>query len=113
MMVFVLMLAMLGRVMMVMFMVMMLMSVLVVTLMRVTMAMVVVIVVMLEVHIKLHARDALTLLSSDMQVVIIQLELRQFPLEFPGIHTQIDQGANEHVAADAAEDVEIESFHSF
>ena len=34
-------------------------------------------------------------------------------LQFMGIHTQVEHGADEHVAADTAEDVEIKNIHSY
>ena len=46
-----------------------------------------------------------------MQVIIIQLELAEFAPQFVRIHAEVNQRADEHVAADAAENVEVKGFH--
>ena len=68
-------------------------------------------VVVREVDIELDAADLRFLAASGMKVVAVELELLQFRFECGGIHAEIQQRADEHVAADAAEDVEIKSFH--
>jgi hypothetical protein len=64
-----------------------------------------------KMHVKLHAFDGGLVLARDVEVIAVELEFTEFVLEFVRVHAQINQRANEHVAADAAEDVEIEGFH--
>jgi len=70
--------------------------------------------IMLFVHdmnIELHARDARFLAARNVQVVTVKREFGQFAFQAPSIETQINQRSKEHVAADAAENVEVEGFH--
>src|SRR5262245_47689798 len=67
----------------------------------------IVIVIMRQVHIKFYALDAGLLLPREMQVVAIQLELLEFVFEFVRVHAQINQRADKHVTAYAAENVEV------
>ena len=46
-----------------------------------------------------------------MQVIAVKLELSQFAFQAASIDTQVEQSAEEHVAAYATEDVEIEGLH--
>ena len=46
-----------------------------------------------------------------MQVIAFQFQFLQFAFELAGIGTEVDQRTNEHVTADAAENVEIKCFH--
>ena len=46
-----------------------------------------------------------------MEVVFVQAKLREFALELFEVHAEVEQRADEHVAADAAEDVEVEGLH--
>ena len=64
-----------------------------------------------EVNIKLNAADRRFLLAGNMQVIAVELELGQLAFKFSGIHAQVEQGGDKHVAGDAAEEVEIEGFH--
>jgi hypothetical protein len=64
-----------------------------------------------KVYVKLHPGDALPLLSANVQVVTVQLEFTQFAFEFACVHAQVYQRAIEHVTADAAKDIEIQSSH--
>ena len=66
---------------------------------------------MRQMHVELHAFDRGLVLAGDMQMVAIQFEFAQRARELVGIHAEIKERADEHVAADAAEEVEIESFH--
>jgi hypothetical protein len=68
-------------------------------------------VVMREVDIKLHADDGGFLSPRDVQVIAAELELFQFALQFGGVHAEVEQGGDEHVAGDAAENVEVKGFH--
>ena len=46
-----------------------------------------------------------------MEMVTIQTQLLQFMIELMKIHAQINQCAEKHVTANAAENIEIEGFH--
>ena len=79
----------------------------------VTVMVVVVIVVVREVDIELHAGDAGFLLARNVEVIAVELEFLQLAFQLARVHAEVEQRADEHVAADAAEDVEVKSFHSF
>src|SRR5678809_6084 len=61
--------------------------------------------------IKLDALDAALVASCELEVVTLQVELFQFVFELPRVDAQIHERANEHVAADAAKEIQIKSFH--
>ena len=63
--------------------------------------------IMSEVDIELHPFDGGLVRPADMKMIVLEAELSQFPLQPVGIHANINQRADEHIAADAAEDVEI------
>ena len=44
-------------------------------------------------------------------IVVVQTEFFQFAFQRLEVHAEIEQGAEEHIAADAAEQVEVEGFH--
>ena len=69
------------------------------------------VVVVREMHIELDARDALAFILAEVQMEAVELELLQLAGEFVGVHAEVKQRADEHVTADAAEDVKIKSFH--
>jgi len=68
-------------------------------------------ILMVPVDIELHAADARLLASRDMDVPAVKIEFFQFVFERLSVKTQIDHRAEKHVAANAAEDVEIKRFH--
>jgi hypothetical protein len=73
---------------------------------------VVVIVTMRTVHIEFHAFDVGFGGAADVQMpVLIERQFTQLGFQFPRVHAEVDHGAEKHVAADAAEDVEVESGH--
>ena len=63
-----------------------------------------------QVHVKLHPGDGPFMTPRKMQVVLVERQLPQFSLKGRGFDPQIHQCANEHVAADTAENVEEQSF---
>ena len=63
-------------------------------------------------HVKLHAFDVRLLSTRGMDLPATELEFLKFALECPDIGAEINQRAQEHVAADPAEDVEIECVHA-
>jgi hypothetical protein len=73
---------------------------------------VIVFVFMFQVHIEFRSRDASPLLPRRVQVVII-LKAQFFQLTFQGIeiHPQIQESAEEHIAADTAKEIQVECFH--
>jgi propanediol utilization protein len=68
-------------------------------------------VIVFEMHVEFRPRDARSLPARHVEVVAIQTELRQLAFELFEVKAQIQHRANEHVTADAAEDIEIKSFH--
>ncbi len=73
--------------------------------------MMIMVVVMREVDIELDPRDALPFILADVQMKAIELKFLQLVRQFVRVHTEIKHRADEHIAADAAEDIEIKSFH--
>ena len=64
-----------------------------------------------QMDIKLHAGDAGFLLARDVEVVAVEFQLLQLALQLAAIRAEVNQRADEHVAADAAENIEIKRFH--
>src|SRR5207302_11190077 len=61
----------------------------------------------LQMNGEFNAFDARFCGATCMKVVTIQTELGQFSLEFSRRNPEVQKGAYEHVAADAAKDIEI------
>jgi hypothetical protein len=68
-------------------------------------------VVMLEMNIEFNAGDRRAGRACDVQMIFVQPELTQFAFEPRKINSQVQQGADQHVAADSAEDIQINCFH--
>jgi hypothetical protein len=64
-----------------------------------------------QMDIKLHAADAGFLLARDVKMITVEFQLLQLVLKPARIHAEVNQRADEHVAADAAENIEIKRFH--
>src|SRR5437762_10659396 len=64
-----------------------------------------------EAHFELHSVDARFPCARRNGLPALELEFPEFALDGPYVDAEINQRAEEHVAADAAEDVEIESVH--
>ena len=62
---------------------------------------------MREMHVEFDSFDGRFVSARYVQMVTAEFQLFQFVLQFMRIHAQIEQRAYEHVAADAAEDIEI------
>jgi hypothetical protein len=80
----------------------------------IVMAVVVIVIVVMrlrQVHVELDTLDAVLLPAFNVQMIAGELEFLQFAFERFGLDTEIEQRAEEHVAADAAEEVEIKRFH--
>ena len=83
-------------------------------LMIVAMVMVVVFVMMVSIrqmNIELHTSDALPFLTPHVQMIAIELQLPQLAFQFMRIHAQVDECRNEHIAGDAAKDIQVKRFH--
>ena len=68
-------------------------------------------VVVREVDVELDAGDRGFLLARNVEVIAVQLEFFQLPFEFGGVHPQVKECGDEHIAGDAAENVEVKGFH--
>lgn len=66
----------------------------------------------LEVDLESHAGDAGLVAARDVEVKAFQAQVLEFRLQLAGVGAQIKQRPDEHVAADAAEEVKIEGLHS-
>ena len=72
---------------------------------------VVMIMVGFQVHIKFDSGYAPLAAASRVQVIALHAQLSQFQFQLPGIDPKIDHGADEHIAADAAEKVQVKRLH--
>ena len=63
------------------------------------------------VNTKFHPLHLLPLLAVEVHVKITEIELRELPLQGGRFHTEINKGADGHVAGDAGKAVEEEDFH--
>ncbi len=68
-------------------------------------------VLMGKMDIELYPFDAGLAPARYMQVIAFESQFSQLPLQCVSIHAQINQRADEHVATDAAEDVQVQCFH--
>src|SRR6266568_6799893 len=66
-----------------------------------------------KVNIELDALDAGLVPARDMQVIALQPQLFQLLFQPIGCDTQVEQRPDKHIAADAAEDVQIQCFHGW
>ena len=60
-----------------------------------------------EVHVELNSFQARFMPARDVQVTAFQPQLLQLLLQLAGLDAQVNQRGDEHVAADAAEQVEV------
>ena len=70
-----------------------------------------VVMVVTEMNIKFNSTDLRLLCASDVQVISFEVQFFQLSLQAVGVNAEVDERADEHIAADAAEDVEIQGFH--
>jgi hypothetical protein len=94
------------------FVVMMRVPMVVVVMVMMIVRMIVTVAMIIRVHIKLHAINAGLLRAFRVGVIALDLERLKLALEFLEIRAQIQQGAHEHIAANAAENVEVKRVHS-
>src|SRR2546423_11865090 len=71
----------------------------------------VVMVILVQVNVEFSPGNRGFLIASDVEVISVEAKLLQFTLELAGIDPEIDHRANKHVAADAAENIQIKGFH--
>ena len=64
-----------------------------------------------QMDIKLDALNIGLGFAGDMQLVTVEIELGQLGLERLFVDTKVDHRAEEHVAADAAENIEVKCLH--
>ena len=72
----------------------------------------IVVMIFLEVDIELGTRDMCALLFRNVQVITVQAKFLQLVFEAVKVHAQVQQRAEKHVAADAAENVEVKRLHA-
>jgi len=66
---------------------------------------------MRKMNVEFYSANGGFLASRKVQMVTTQRQLSQLPLQLAAIDAQIDQRAEKHVAADSAEDVQVECAH--
>ena len=59
-------------------------------------------------NIEFHSGDAPFGASLNMKMVALQRQFFQLVLQLVGIDSQVDQGPDEHVAADAAKNIQVQ-----
>ena len=68
-------------------------------------------VLMREVNVELNSFDGGFMGARNVQMVTMKLQLFQFMLQIVRIDSKIQQCSNKHVAADPAEDIQIQCLH--
>src|SRR5436190_24143915 len=68
--------------------------------------------IILQVNVEFRSLDICLLAFGGVNVEFLQTQFVQRLLQLPEIHSQVEHGADEHVAADPAEHVQIKRFHS-
>ena len=61
-----------------------------------------------EVDVELDTGDEGFLAPSAVQMIVRDRQFTEFGLELIEVHAEVDQGTDEHVAADPAEEIEVE-----
>ena len=64
-----------------------------------------------KVNVELHSFNAGFVAAGHVQMIAFERQLFQFARQLIGIHAEIDQCADEHIAADAAENIQIQGLH--
>ena len=67
--------------------------------------------VMAEMDIKFDSADLRLLGAGGVQMPAFEAQFFQLGLQPFGFNAEVDESADKHVAADAAEDIEIQGFH--
>jgi hypothetical protein len=71
----------------------------------------VVVMIGLQVDIELRPADAGSQSARHVEMIVGQTQLLKLLLQTVEIHSEVKQGPDEHVPADAAEDIEVERVH--
>ena len=61
--------------------------------------------------VEFRSFDAGALLARDVKVILIEPQFLQFVFELMEIDAQIEQHADEHIAADPAKNIQIDRLH--
>ena len=69
-------------------------------------------VIILHMNVKFDAGDSRFLVTGNVKVISVQAQFLQFMIELMRVNSEVQERSDEHIAADAAENIEIESFHS-
>src|SRR3954465_14799158 len=67
--------------------------------------------ILFQMDVEFHPFDCRFRSPRNVKVVIVELEFFQFVLELLEINTEVEHGADEHVATYSTEDIQIESLH--
>jgi len=73
---------------------------------------VLVVMIMRQVNLELDSFDRSFVATQNVHVILIQAQFLELVFKPMAIHAQIQQRSDEHIAADAAKDIEIQSFHA-
>jgi hypothetical protein len=65
-----------------------------------------------QMNIEFYPGNSRFFLARNMEVKTIEPQFLQFMLELMRVHAKVQQCAQKHIAADAAEDIEVKSFHA-
>src|SRR6267142_2298175 len=78
---------------------------------HITSVCVLVAVLMRKVNVEFDSLDGGFMSAGNVQMVTVKIQFLQFVLQVVRVNAQVEQRANEHVAADPAEYVQIQGFH--
>src|SRR6266540_4245228 len=70
------------------------------------------VVLILQVDVKLYSFDAGLLPTRGAKMIAVDFQTLESVFELSKINPEVEQGPEKHVAADAAENIEVERFHS-
>jgi hypothetical protein len=66
-----------------------------------------------QMNVEFHTGDPGFFLARDVEVVTIDAQFLQFMFELMRVDAEVQQRAEKHIAADAAEDIEVKDVHKF
>ena len=73
---------------------------------------VIVMMIVFEVHVELRALNVGLFATRGVDVKFVEMQLFEFVLQLPKVDPEVEHRADKHIAADAAEHVEIKRLHS-
>ena len=73
---------------------------------------VIVMMIVFEVHVELRALNVGLFATRGVDVKFVEMQFFQFVLQSPKVDPEVEHRADKHIAADAAEHVEIKRLHS-